>query len=29
MDQVVPGKGDLTGKMAMFGGFFRSVPQKN
>ena len=29
MDQVVPGKGDLTSKMAMFGGFFRSVPQKN
>jgi hypothetical protein len=28
MNQVVSGKGDLTGKMAMLGGFFRSVPQK-
>jgi len=27
-NQVVSGKGDLTGKMAMFGGFVRNVPQK-
>ena len=27
-NQVVSGKGDLTGKMAMFGGFVRNVAQK-
>jgi len=29
MNQVVSGKGDLTGKTVMFGGFVQSVPQKN
>jgi hypothetical protein len=28
MNQVVSGKGDLTGKLTMFGGFFQIVPQK-
>ena len=29
MNQGVSGNGDLMGKMAVFGGFFQSVPQKN
>jgi len=28
-NQVGSGKGDLSGKMAMFEGCFQSVPQKN
>jgi len=29
INQVVSGKGDLTSKISMFGGFFWRVPQKN